>query len=87
MMQVTVKINELTTILQFVTGLMILGPSVIGYIWRRLTVVGSLYAESESLREFPRRIDHIILHHKIARPPLSQESQAKVTDLKWRWAE
>jgi len=87
MMQVTVKINELTTILQFVAGLMMHAPSIIGYIWRHWTVVGSLCAESESLCEFPRRIDHIVLHHEIAKPPLSQESQAKVTDLKWRWAE
>ena len=87
MTPVTVKINELTTILQFLTALMIHGPSVIGYIWRRWTVVGSLYAESESLDEFPRRIDHIISHHEIAKPPLSQESQAKVTTLNWRCAE
>ena len=87
MTQVTVKINKLTTNLQLATWLMIYAPSVIWYIWRHWTVVGSLYAESESLGEFPRRIDRIISHHEIAKPPLSQESQAKVTGLKWRWAE
>jgi len=72
--------------LQIAVALLLHGPGVIEYIWRRWTTVGSIYSEIESLHELSDRIDCIFVFQKNMDPPLSQESQATVAGLEWRWS-
>lgn len=72
---------------QIAVTLLLHGPGVIKYIWRRWTTVGYIYCEIEALHELSSRIDYILAFQEDADPPLSPESQATVAGLRWRWSE